>query len=85
MIIYTVSAPTKRVVAAYAKWKGLPEDAERTVMRDGWTLPSLKFERLYEAQAACQDLAMISGSVNPFKPHELLITEFPEDPDKLPR
>lgn len=76
MLSYTVSVPSQRVVAAYAQWKSLAEKPERTVMRDGWTLPSLRFTRLYEAQAACNDLAMVSGSVKPFKPHGVLITEF---------
>jgi len=76
MNCYVVSAPSKRVVIAYAKWKSLPEKPVRTVMRDGWTLPSLRFTRLYEAQVACYDLAMVSGSVKPFKPHDVLITEF---------
>lgn len=52
-------------------------------MADGWTLPTLCFTRLYEAQAACQDLAMISGSVKPFKPHRVLITESFDPPEKL--
>lgn len=85
MHVYTVSAPSKRVVAAYAEWKSLAEKPERTIMQDGWTLPSLRFARLFEAQVACYDLAMVSGSVKPFKPHDVLITEFFGDPDKLPR
>ena len=76
MAPYTVSAPQKRVIAAYAKWKNLQEKPEPTLMQDGWTLASLRFARLYEAHAACMDLAMISGSIAPFKPHRLLITEY---------
>lgn len=83
-MIYTVSAPTKRVVVAYAKWKGLAEKPVRTFMLDGWSLPSLRFTVLYQAQAACVDLAMVSGSVAPFKPHNVLITEFFDDPENLP-
>lgn len=85
MTCYTVSVPSKRVVSAYAKWKGLSEKPERTVMWDGWTLRSLQFERLYEAQAACQDLAMVSGSVRPFKSHGALITEYFDAVKKLTR
>lgn len=73
---YCVSAPQRRVVAAYAKWRGLAEIAERTLMQDGWTLPSLRFRRLYEAHAAANDLAMISGSLQPLRPHGVLITEY---------
>lgn len=76
MAPYTVSAPDKRVVAAYAEWKGLAEKPQRTMMRDGWTLPSLCFRRLYEAHAACSDLAMVSGSLQPLKAHGVLITEY---------
>ena len=76
MASYTVSAPDKRVVAAYAAWKGVAEKPERTLMRDGWTLPALRFRRLYEAHAASSDLAMVSGSLQPLKPHGVLITEF---------
>lgn len=83
MPYFTVSAPSKRVVAEYAKWKDIAEQPEQTVMADGWTLPSLCFTRLYEAQAACHDLAMISGSVKPFKPHQVLITESFDAPGKL--
>jgi len=78
---YIVSAPNRRVVEAYADWKNLPEDAERTIMNDGWTLPSLKFAHLYEAHAAALDLAMVSGSIEPLQPHEILITEFHPDPE----
>lgn len=53
-------------------------------MLDGWSLPSLRFTVLYQAQAACVDLAMVSGSVAPFKPHNVLITEFFDDPENLP-
>ena len=73
---YIVSTSTKSVVDAYAQWKGLQEEVRPTVMADGWTLPSLKFVHLYEAHAAALDLAMVSGSVKPFLPHEVLITEF---------
>ena len=72
---YIVAAPSKLVVAAYAKWKQTLGDPERTIMDDGWTLSSLKFAHLYEAQAAALDLAMVSGSVNPLQPHEIIITE----------
>lgn len=75
MKIYIVSAPTQSVVEAYSRWKKIQEDCERTVMDDGWTLPSLKFNHLYEADAAALDLAMVSGSVAPLQPHEILITE----------
>ena len=85
MTCYCVSAPSKRVVSAYADWQGVGEKPERTVMWDGWTLRSLQFARLYEAQAACQDLAMISGSVRPFKPHGVLITEYFGAAKKLTR
>ena len=54
-------------------------------MWDGWTLRSLQFARLYEAQAACQDLAMVSGSVRPFKSHGALITEYFDAVKKLTR
>lgn len=76
MAPYTVSTPHKRVIVAYAEWKGLAEKPLRTLMRDGWTLPSLGFKRLYEAHAACNDLAMISGSLQPYKAHGVLITEY---------
>ena len=76
MAPYTVSIPLRRAVVAYAEWKGLAEKPERTLMGDGWTLPSLRFRRLYEAHAACNDLAMLSGSLQPFKPHGVLITEY---------
>ena len=76
MAPYTVSAPSRRAVVAYAEWKGLIEKPERTFMRDGWTLPSLRFKRLYEAHAACSDLAMVCGSLQPFKAHGVLITEY---------
>lgn len=84
MICFTVSVPSKRVISEYAKWKNLKQKPEKTVMHDGWTLPALRFSRLYEAQAACTDLAMISGSVKPFKHHNVLITEFFDSPEKLP-
>lgn len=76
MTPYIVSVPSRTVAEAYARWKGLDESPRATIMHDGWTLPALCFERLYEAQAAALDLAMIAGSVNPFRPHEVLITEF---------
>ena len=76
MAPYTVSSPQRRVVVAYAAWKGLAEKPMRTLMRDGWTLPSLSFRRLYEAHAACNDLAMISGSLQSMQPHGVLITEY---------
>lgn len=79
---YIVSAPTLQVVAAYAEWKKLDEDGERTIMDDGWTLPSLKFAHIYEAHAAALDLAMVSGSVAPLQPHEIVITEFLADPEE---
>lgn len=77
---YIVSAPTARVISAYAEWRKLGEDSQRTVMDDGWTLPSLKFAHLYEAHAAALDLAMVSGSLQPMQPHEIVITEFLADP-----
>jgi len=76
MAPYTVSTPLRRAVVAYADWKGLAEKPERTLMRDGWTLPALRFRRLYEAHAACNDLAMLCGSLQPFKPHGVMITEY---------
>jgi hypothetical protein len=80
---YSVSAPALEVIAAYAKWKELNEVPLPTMMADGWTLPSLRFAHLYEAHAAALDLAMVSGSVHPYRPHDVLITEFhgtpPED------
>lgn len=76
MTPYIVSSPAKDVVLAYARWRQLSEEPVATIMNDGWTLPSLHFEHLYEAHAASLDLAMISGSVNPFQPHDVLITEF---------
>jgi len=82
---YIVSAPARRVVDAYAEWKKLQDASERTIMNDGWTLPSLKFRHLYEARAAALDLAMVSGSVKPLQPHEILITEFRSDPAGAPR
>jgi len=81
MTSFIVSVPTKSVVLAYAKWKELDEQPEPTIMADGWTLPSLRFSHLYEAHAASLDIAMISGSVRPFKPHEILITEFFGNPE----
>lgn len=78
---YYVSAPTQGVVSAYAEWKKLSEECQRTIMDDGWTLPSLKFAHLYEAHAAALDLAMVSGSLNPLQPHEIVITEFLADPE----
>lgn len=80
MIKYIVSAPTQWVVAAYAEWKKLDEECQRTIMDDGWTLPALKFAHLYEAHAAALDLAMISGSLLPLQPHEIVISEFLADP-----
>ena len=73
---YSVSAPTKLVVDTYAAWKNFSEESVRNIMNDGWTLPSLSFSRLYEARSAALDLAMVSGSVNPFQPHNILITEY---------
>lgn len=72
---YVVAAPAKRVVDAYAKWMNLAEVSVPTVMNDGWTLPSLRFSHLYEAHAAALDLAMVSGSINPMRDHEILISE----------
>lgn len=79
---YIVSAPTQQVVAVYAEWKKLDEECQRTLLDDGWTLPSLKFAHLYEAHAAALDLAMVSGSTNPMQPHEIVITEFLADPEE---
>ncbi len=76
MAPYIVSAAQRNTLAAYAQWKGVDEKPERTLMYDGWTLPCLRFKRLYEAHAACADLAMVSGSVRPFEPHGVLITEY---------
>jgi len=76
---YIVSAPTKHIVDAYAKWMNIAEASEHTVMNDGWTLPSLRFSHLYEAHAAALDLAMVSGSVNPMRDHKILISEFISD------
>lgn len=77
---YVVSAPAAQVLTAYSEWKKLGEACRRTVMDDGWTLPSLQFAHLYEAHAAALDLAMVSGSVLPFQPHEVVITEFVVEP-----
>jgi hypothetical protein len=79
MTPYIVSSPYKNVAISYARWRGVDELPERTVMHDGWTLPSLKFEHLYQAQAAAVDLAMVSGSERPFVTHGILITEFHGD------
>jgi len=76
---YIVSAPTKRVVDTYANWKNLGEESVRTIMNDGWTLPSLRFSHLYETRSAALDLAMVSGSVKPLQPHRILITEYHHD------
>lgn len=76
MTRYIVSAPAAEIVAAYADWKQLPETPEATLMRDGWTLPALRFRHLYEAQAASLELAMISGSLHPFQPPDILVSEF---------
>ncbi len=73
---YFVSAPSREVIDAYARWKGLDEHAERNLLNDGWTLPALHFRHLYEAQQASLDIAMVSGSVLPFQPHEVTISEF---------
>lgn len=81
MTSFIVSVPSQSVALAYAKWKKLDEQPEATIMADGWTLPSLRFPRLYEAQAASLDIAMISGSVNPFQPHDVLVTEFHGNPE----
>jgi hypothetical protein len=75
MKTYIVSVPSQRVAEAYADWKLLAEECERTIMDDGWTLPSLRFHHLYKANAAALDLAMVSGSIAPLQPHEVLITE----------
>lgn len=79
MTPYIVSVPSKSVVVAYAEWKKLAEEPEATIMADGWTLPSLRFIHLYEAHSASLDLAMISGSVQPFQSPDVLITEFHGD------
>lgn len=85
MTPYIVSVPSKRVVIAYAEWKKLDEAPETTIMADGWTLPSLHFSHLYEAQSASLDLAMVSGSVQPFQAHDVLITEFHGDTEDFSR
>lgn len=76
MTPYIVSSPSRSVVLAYARWKNIDEVPVENLMCDGWTLPSLHFKHLYEAHAASLDLAMVSGSVNPLQPHEVLVTEF---------
>jgi hypothetical protein len=75
MKTYIVAVPSRRVAEAYGQWKQLDEECARTIMDDGWTLPSLKFHHLYQANAAALDLAMVSGSIAPLQPHEVLITE----------
>lgn len=80
---YIVSTPHLDVATAYARWKDLRELPERTVMDDGWTLPSLQFAHLYQAQASSLDLAMVSGSIRPYQPAEILITEFRGDTKDL--
>lgn len=82
---YAVSSPSEAVVAAYARWKDVAETPERTLLHDGWTLPSLRFTHLYEAQAASLDLAMVSGSLQPLQPHEVLISEYASALDELCR
>lgn len=79
MKTYIVSVPTRRVVEAYGEWKQLRQPCQRTLMDDGWTLPALNFSHLYEARAAALDLAMVSGSVLPLRPHEILLTEIDGD------
>lgn len=79
MKTYIVSVPTRHVIEAYCNWKNIQEVCERTIMDDGWTIPSLKFRHLYEAHAAALDLAMVSGSVRPLQPHETLVTEIDDE------
>lgn len=80
---YFVCAPSREVIDAYARWKGLDEHAEHNLLHDGWTLPALAFHHLYEAQQASLDVAMVSGSVFPFQTHAVIINEFVGSSDPL--
>jgi len=79
---FSVSSAVYEVVQTYAQWKQLDEAPQQTLMNDGWTLPSLHFKYLYEAHAASLDLAMVSGSLRPLTPHQVLVTEYCGDMDE---